>query len=1223
MTSVVAVPASFAQERFWFAEQVAGQAGGHPAGRAAERTPRGAAASAAASHEAGRASGGAGAFGPRDRVSGGAAGQGVDRPARHNMHLALELAGPLDVPAFRAAFQRVVARHESLRTTLRAIGGRPHQVIADTLAVPMPVVDVASHEVPARAAAHARRRFDLAAGPLLRTELLRTAPDRYVWLLTLHHAVCDGWSLGVLLGEVSAAYRGEPLPPPALQYADHALWQRSLVERGDLDRDVAYWTESLAGAPRLLELPIDRRRPRVSGHHGALLTLDPLPEGLAALARRERATPYMATLAAFALLLNRVTGTDDLVIGTVHAGRDRPETEALIGCFANTLPLRVGVRPGDGFRALLAHARETVLAAHDHANVPFDRIVQAVNPDRALGHNPLFQVMLDVEPGASGRLDLPGVDAVPLTVTDRGVALFDLSLTVAEGGRMVCEYSTELFDEHTVVSLMSCLPPLVDAALAEPDRPVRELPLLRRAERERILALGATSATTSPTSLTSLTSTAGPVPVAVAEVAARRPGSVAVEEIATASPGPASGITYGELDRAAAALAGRLARQGVGRGSLVAVCCDRSHEAIVAICGVLRAGAAYLPIDPEHPDARITRLIDQAAATAIVTSARHAPRLPGALVVEPLAYGASGTGTDRAADVRQVIDGDAAAGSAGFVVAADVISGAVMEAGPVPAARAVSGTAIEAGFPGVAIGPVAVQPDDLAYVMFTSGSTGRPKGVEVTHRGLAAYVAADLAAYGLTPDDRVLQFGSLGFDLSAEEIFPCLAAGATLVLRSDDMLDSPQAFLEAVARARVTVAHLPTSLLNVLCSAVAEDGARVPGSLRLIVIGGEPADPAHVDRWRSVAPAVRLAHVYGVTEASMVSTLALLDPSPSPSAASVRNSAAATPSDLPVDPGRERLTIGRPIPGTEIHLLDGELEPVPDGVPGEIHIGGAGLARGYVRDPGRTAERFVPHPYADGRRLYRTGDLGRRSADGALEFIGRVDRQISLRGYRIEPGETEAALRTHPVVREAAVTVRDERLVAYVVPVPVSSAERRSTIGLARDLRAHAARVLPGHLVPAAYVFLAALPKTESGKVDLRALPDPEPEGDRSPAELSGETQHAVAEIWREVLGVDQVGADDDFFQLGGHSLLAARVAARMRRMFGVAAGVRLIFEHPRLADVAAAVDRARTSGAGTAAAPRLTAATPSHAARVLTDVVGDGGELTELLRGLGITSHD
>ncbi|GIH80210.1 non-ribosomal peptide synthetase [Planobispora longispora] len=1089
MTSVVAVPASYAQERFWLSEHLAG---------------------------------------------GGA--------ALHNMHLAVELAGRLDTAAFAAAVQGAVDRHEALRTTLRPIGGRPHQVIAETLAVPTPVADPggvpADALVAARAAAHARTRFDLAAGPLMRSELLRLGPERHVWLLTVHHAVCDGWSLGVLLEEIGAAYRGEPVAEPALQYADYAVWQRAFVEGGGADDDLGHWTRALAGAPAVLDLPADRARPAVSTRRGALLTPDPLPAGLAGLAGAQRVTPFAAALAAAGLLLHRLTGAEDVVIGTTHAGRDRPETDRLVGCLVNTLPLRLPVRPLDDFRTLLVRAGEAVLDAQEHAEAPFDRIVQAVNPDRTSGHNPIFQVMVDAEPGVADRLRLPGVEVTPVPAPERGISLFDLSLTIGPGGGLVCEYSTELFDEATVRSYTRCLAALTEAAVAAPDLPLRDLPALRPAERERVLAGGSATAA-GPDGSVPPWIEAGPggsVPAWIEAAARRRPDAAAVGD-----------LTWRELIDRAARLGGALGGRGVGRGSIVALFADRSPEAIAAICGIHRAGAAYLPLDPELPDARVTELLARARPAAVVTTPAHAPRLR--------ALGADAT----------------------------VLPGGVRAAAGAGDGRRDHAVPVEAG--------------DLAYVMFTSGSTGRPKAVGVPHGGLAAYVTAHQAMYALTPDDRVLQSGSLSFDLSAEEIFPCLAAGATLVPRTEEMLDGPAAFLDGAARLGVTVAHLPTSLLNPLAGAVTDDGAPVPPSLRLVVVGGEPADPARLAAWRAAAPGVRLAHVYGVTEASMVSSAAFLD----------------------TVPDRARVTIGRPIAGTEIHVLDDGFEPVPDGVPGEIFIGGAGLARGYLAEPGRTAARFVPHPFAAGRRLYRTGDLARRLPGGRLEYVGRLDRQLSLRGFRIDPAEPEAVLRAHRAVADAAVTVRDGQLVGYVALRPGAG---RVPV---EELRAHAARALPGHLVPGAIVRLAALPRTGSGKIDVSALPSPRARtsAERSAAVPAGSTQAAVAEIWCEVLGVARVAPDDDFFQLGGHSLLAGQVAARLRRRFGVGAAMRLVFRHPRLADLAAAVDRMSDQApAGTLPAAPGGPVSAARAGRALGDAVGDGDELAELLRELGV-GHD
>ncbi|WP_066370582.1 non-ribosomal peptide synthetase [Herbidospora mongoliensis] len=1070
MTSVVAVPASYAQERLWLAERLAG-------GRA------------------------------------------------HHVHTAVELTGPLDVTAFAAAVQRAAGRHEALRTTLRPIDGRPHQLIADHLVLPSPVGETAS-EV----------RLDLASGPVVHSELVRVGPDRHVWLLTAHHAVCDGWSLGVLLEEIGAAYRGEPLAEPALHYADYAIWQRDLGENGGLDEGLAHWSRVLAGAPAALDLPADRTRPTDRTLSGALLPLPPLPAGLATLAETERVTPFAAALAAFALLLHRLTGAGDLVIGTTHAGRDRPETERLVGCVANTLPLRIAVDPRMGFRALLHRAGDAVLSAHDHADVPFDRIVHTLNPAREPGRHPIFQVMLDTEPPSTDRLRLPGVTAKALPAPDRGVALFDLSLTLSRDGGVVLEYSTDLFDEETAHSYASCLAPLTASALSTPDAPLRDLPALPETDRNHLIA---TSTRTIPDI------TLGDMP-ALAEEDPQHPPATRVSQSSpigqVAEPAGAANrshraadhsslvqdlieaaarrrpdayaageLTWREFMGRASWVQQELERRGVGRGAVVALLAERSPEAIAWICGIHRAGAAYLPLDPALPEARLTDLLSRIRPAAVITG-----------------------------DATRLMD---------FPTLPEVRTAAVSVA-------------------------VAVSSQDLAYVMFTSGSTGEPKAVEVTHGGLAAYVAAHQALYDLSPDDRVLQSGSLSFDLSAEEIFPCLVAGATLVPRTEDMLEGPDAFLAGLDRLGITVAHLPTSLLPPL------DGPP-PAALRLVVVGSEPADPARLRPWAAV-PGARLVHVYGVTEASMVSTAAFLDEVPE----------------------RTRPSIGHAIAGTEVHVLDAMLEPAPDGVPGEVYIGGAGLARGYRGDPRRTASRFVPHPFAQGRRLYRTGDLARRRADGSLEHLGRRDRQLSLRGFRIDPLEPEAALRRHPAVADAAVTVRGDLLAGYVVP--------RGESVPAHDLRAHVAESLPPHLVPGVFVWLEALPRTGSGKVDVAALPAP-PARTQAARPLTGPAQIAVADVWRAVLGVDGVGPDDDFFQLGGHSLLAGQVAARLRRHFGVPVPMTLIFRHPRLADLAAAVEQVSHPGT------RPFGGRGMSAGQALRDAVGDSDELAELMRNLGV----
>jgi amino acid adenylation domain-containing protein len=1049
----------------------------------------------------------------------------------YNVHFAVRMRGPLSADALAAAVQLVVDRHEALRTTLRAVDGRPRQVIAPRVVVATPVTDLTAVAVAdrgatavARAAEHAGTRFDLATGPLLSSELLRFADDDHAWLFTLHHVVCDGWSAELLFGEVSEAYqanvqqRAPALPELPLQYADFALWQRDEFAHGDLDGQLDHWRARLSGAQPLLALPTDHPRPSSQSHAGALVEVS-VPEDVAralrALARRERATSFMALLAAFAVVLYRHTGTDDLVIGTAVGGRRRVELERLIGLFTNTVALRVDLAGNPSFRTLLARAREVVVDAQSHADVPFDQLVQAMRPDRDPSYHPVFQVMFDVQPGGTGMLRLPGVDCTDIRVLDRRISLFDFSVSVVDGPelRLVAEYATDLFTADTIGRLLTAYQVVLAEVARDPDRPVDSLPLMTRAEHDRVLALTDRRASAAP---------AGVLTELFARAAARRPGAPALHDAASGV-----GYSYGELQAWSGDVAARLHATGVRRGDVVALRCRRSPAAVAALLGVLRAGAAYLPLDPDSPPDRNAALLADAAPAAVLV-------------------------TD---DVSVLAAGDGAP---------------VLTVGPAP--------------PTVATAPpaVVVEPDDIAYVMYTSGSTGRPKAVLVPHRGVVNYVAADLAAYGLEPADRVLQFTALTFDVSAEEIFPCLAAGACLVIRAGDMTDTPEQFLADSGRLGITVMHLPTAYFHELTVECERGGLPEPSALRVVAIGGEATTPARIAAWRRVAPGVLLSNAYGPTESSIATTLATL-------------SGAGTPR---VD---GRVPIGAPIAGAAVHVLDAELAPVPVGVTAEVYIGGTGLARGYLGRPDLTADRFVPNPFGVGERLYRSGDLARLLPDGQLEFCGRADAQVKIRGHRIEPAEVEAALSTLAEIRHSAVVARptargDLELVAYLEPARPPGHDSNSDVGsalppwfvtdLERRLRERLAELLPSYLVPTGWVVVPKLPRTGTDKIDRTALPDAPPSRARTVGpqnEPRTSAERIVAAVWCEVLAVDRVGRDDEFFALGGHSLLAAQVVSRLRRHFGPEVRLRQVFELPRLAEFAAALPHCRTEPADTA----------------------------------------
>lgn len=1076
----------------------------------------------------------------------GQQGQDGDRTALYNVHFGFRWYGEVAVEALHEALASLVERHEILRTSLRMVDGEPYQVIEETSSSPLryrehPVnlPDERGTEALRLAAEHAREPFDLGRGPLLRADLVTFAPGDHAFLLTFHHTVFDGWSAGVFFEELTegytAALRGRPLvrEPLPLQYADFAEWQRDLAGSGEWERQATYWTQTLRGAPAVLELPADRPRPAGRTFRGDLAERT-LPDGLDArldaVCRAHRCTRFGVLLAAFGVLLRRLSGAEDLVVGTVDAGRGRPELERLIGLFTNTLALRLRVRGDRPFTELLAHTRDTVADAQSHAQLPFAEVVRRLRPERAHSHNPLFQVMFDVQPGGAGRLRLPGVRSEPLRVRDRRVSLFDLSLSVESaeprsvqagrprgregdaqgaGPRLVAEYATDLFERDTVLALLEAYQTLLGGLLAEPERAVDEVPALDDDARAGLLARQLAG------------ERAAPAPSVTKQIAARLGSDTSGETAGTgagarAATAPAlvaedAGLTtYAELDAWSAAVAADLVEAGVRPGDVVGLPQPRSIEAVAALLGVLRAGASYLPIDPEQPRSRTSALLAQAR--------------PAALLAAPAHLAGWEDGDLRTVPLRSVPRGGSFGPSAPWHPAG---------------------------------------PAELAYILYTSGSTGAPKGVMVTHGGLATYVAADLATYQLSPADRVLMFTDMVFDVSAEEIFPALAAGAALVPRTARMMETPADFFAECERLGVTVAHLPTAWFHQLAADLPA-GVRPPARLRAMAIGGEAPSPELVERWRAAVPDMLLTNVYGPTETTIVATLATLAGGTQP------------------PPPTGRMPLGEPIPGTSCYLLDHQMEPVPPGTVGEIHLGGGGLARGYLGDPARTAAAFVPHPFAAGQRLYRTGDLARLGPDGELEYRGRTDNQAKIRGYRVEPGEVETALLRVPEVASCVVVPHPDRtsLVAYVVPAEGARLPDQAT------LLAGLAERVPAYLVPSAVIALETIPLRGNHKVDTDALPPP-PTADApaTGAAPRGAVEESVAAVWREVLGVSRVGRQDDFFARGGHSLLATGVISRLRREFGDAVRLTQLFERPRLSDFAAAIERA-TSTTGAESGP-------------------------------------
>ncbi|HEY3569188.1 MAG TPA: amino acid adenylation domain-containing protein, partial [Thermoanaerobaculia bacterium] len=920
-----------------------------------------------------------------------------------------------------------------------------------------------------------RRPFDLERGPLLRTTLVRLGDEEHLLLSSMHHIVSDGWSLTVLVREVGALYRafalGEPSPLPELpvQYADYAVWQRDRLRGEALSAQVAYWRERLAGAPALLRLPLDRPRPAVQRFRGARVDAWLPPELGSALreaGQRQGATLFMVLLAVFAVLLRRHTGEDDLVVGTPSANRDRAELEGLIGFFVNTLVLRADLSGDPSFAELLQRARETALGAYAHQDLPFEKLVAELQPERSLSYSPLFQIMLALQNASPVALELPGL-ILRDEQTPQEISKLDLTLTVNETpAGLLCQwrYNSELFDRGTVERLADRLRILAVGIAADPGRPVLELPMVAVAERRQLLVEWSRGETVE-------TGSRG-LHGMVEEAAARRPEAPALLF-------DGGELSYGELNARANRLARRLRRLGVGPEALVGVCAERSPEMVVGLIAVLKAGGAYVPLDPAYPRERLAWLLDDSGIRVLLTREHLREVLP-----------------PHAAQV--VLLDEEPAESAGDL-------------------RPLSG------------------PENLAYVIYTSGSTGRPKGVLVSHRGLDNLARAQTRLFEVGPHSRVLQFASMSFDASVSEIAMAFHAGAALCLAARrDLLPGPE-LVELLQRHRITTVTLPPSALAALPEAELPD-------LRTLVLAGEAGPVELARRWSAGR---RLINAYGPTEATVCATEALYT-------------------------GGDRMPIGRPIQNMEAYVLDDGGQPVPSGVPGELLVGGIGLARGYRGRPGLTAERFVPHPFSTtpGERLYRTGDLARFLPDANLEFLGRIDHQIKVRGVRVEPGEVEAALLAQAGVREAVAVAREDgsgpaRLVAYVTPAAGADLDPAS-------LRSALAASLPEPLVPAAVVVLDALPLTPNGKVDRRALPAPDRarSGQDYVPPATG-LERFLAGLWQEILGIDRAGLHDDFFALGGNSVSGAMFVNRLQRELGEIVHVVVMFDAPTVAQLA------------------------------------------------------
>ncbi|HVM13413.1 MAG TPA: amino acid adenylation domain-containing protein [Egibacteraceae bacterium] len=1003
-----------------------------------------------------------------------------DNPA-YNIVSAAGLSGVLDVPALQDSIDAVVERHEVLRAAFRDADGEPLQVFAPPSPVALPVVDLLDlaagerdAELQRRATAEARRPFDLEQGPLLRAVLFRLAPQEHVLLLVVHHIAIDAWSMNWLAREIAALYGrfrvGEQpsLPPPAFRYVDYARRERERLDGELVNTQLAYWTRQLADARTELGLPGRALGSQQTPKHGAHQRFELSPELTAALERLSRehgVTLFMTLLAGFQTLLHRHTAQDDICVATPVTTRE-PDAEAVVGCFMNTLLLRGDLSGDPTFRELLQRTRRMALEAFENQDVPFERVVEAARPARAAGDTPVFQAMLVLHNLRLPELRVAGLELRPVDI-ESGTAVTDLALLLDTGERLtgVLEYNAERFDAATAQLLVEHFRTLLAGVVADPDRRLSALPLLSDTERHRVLVEWNDTATDlgAPLCLHRL----------VEVQAEATPHAVAV------TCGAAT-LTYGDLDQRANQLAHRLRRLGVGPELIVGVCMERSADTVVALLAVLKAGAAYLPLDPAHPPARLRFQLADAQVSAVLTQQRLADALPA----QPAPF------VPIDADWEEI----------------------ALESTQRPT-------------------PV-VTVNNLAYVIYTSGSTGQPKGVMVEHGAVCNHLRWRQRAAPLDETDAVLQRTPLVFDPSVWEVFGPLAAGARLVLPEPGTDHDGAALLRLIAEQDVTTVQAVPAVLNALLE---QPQIRDCGALRRVFCGGEPLSSEVAERFFARLSA-ELHHVYGPTEAAIETT-----------------HWRCRPGD-----GSAVVPIGRPIANATVHILDENLQPVPVGVPGELYIGGAGLARGYRNRPGLTQERFVPHPFSDvpGARAYRSGDRGRWRPDGSIEFLGRVDQQVKVRGFRVETGEVEAVLGEHPAVRDVAVVAcehppGDRRLVAFVVAAEGAASPA--------ELKRSAADRLPDYMVPSALLLRDALPRTASGKVDRTLLTRQALEsGESGEAGRTGghvgprdAVELQLVQIWKSLLPGRPIGVTDDFFDLGGHSLLAMRAMARIHDAFG------------------------------------------------------------------------
>ncbi|WP_161915248.1 non-ribosomal peptide synthetase [Methylosinus sp. C49] len=1064
----------------------------------------------------------------------------------YNLHAALHLEGALDDDALRGACDRLLKRHAALRTTFRYAGEEVYQIVESGEALCVATEDLRALPPETREARaqnlaeiEARRPFDLEQGPLLRVVLLRLGDGDYRLLFTLHHIVCDGWSMDLVIRDFAALYVGlhrteEPqLASSPIQYADYALWQRNWLEAGGLEPQLQYWTQKLGGDRPPLELPYDRRRPKTQSFRGARHAFDldaAISADIREAAQRHNATPFMFLLAVFYALLYRVTGEGDVAVGVPIANRNRAEVENVVGFFVNTQVLRLTTDGDLSFAELLRRVRVTALEAQTNQDLPFDKLVETINPTRNLAHNPLFQVKYNFQNWTYDALhELPGLRLKAVAPGESG-AHFDFSLDILDKGSLFgvsVAYATDLFDVATIERLVKGWRSLLRSAIADPTCAVGRLPWIDADERAELQRWSANPAPFPATSVLSLFRLAA-----------------AAHADATALRSEAETLNYGALDARSNRLARWLIEQGAARETPIAICMERKAEMVVALLAILKAGAIYVPLDPKTPAERSNKIIADCNPLMILCESGSAQTLQSAWRA-PL----------------EALDLSA--------YSAEPLS-------------------------------IDIEPAQAAYIVYTSGTTGSPKGVVIGHAALANYVQGVLCALRLPPRASMAMVSTIAADLGHTVLFGALCSGGALHLVDEARCFDPDAFADYIERHEIDVLKIVPSHFAALLHA-SEPKRALPR--RTLILGGEATPWSLIETLRRLDPPCRIVNHYGPSETTVGALAGVVEP---------RGDCRAAP-------------LGRPLPNIRAYVLDEWMEPAPAGVPGEIYLGGAGLARGYWRQAALTAERFVPDPFGgDGGRLYRTGDRARYLLDGVVEFLGRADQQIKIRGYRVEPGEIEQALRAQPDVDNAVVVVHraesaDEeahaQLIAYCTP------RAGATLAI-DDIRANLAGSLPDYMLPAAVIELAFLPLTPNGKLDRRALPPPVAAPIRAHTAPRTPLETSIADVWRSVLRRERVSVHDNFFELGGDSILSLQIIARAKKQ-GIRIKPKDIFEHQTIAELGRVAERIEPAGAANghvaSARARLGGLSPLELDRLPArpDEIADVYPLTPMQQGM------